>query len=41
MQNKKKNTAKNILLTGSLIAGSVFGRNSQPDQKTAYHQRFY
>ncbi len=28
MQNKKKNTAKNILLTGTLIAGSVIGLGS-------------
>lgn len=41
MQNKKKNTAKNILLTGSIIAGSVFGLsalNANATETFKYHE---
>ena len=41
MQNKKKNTAKNILLTGTFIAGSVFGLsalNTNATETFKYHE---
>ena len=41
MQNKKKNTAKNILLTGTIIAGSVFGLsalNTNATETFKYHE---
>ncbi len=41
MQNKKTNTAKNILLTGTIIAGSVFGLgalNANATETFKYHE---